>query len=401
MYTNVPSYLLHEGRSIYFRMAVPKSLRHLFNKREIKFSLGACVGLNEARSKAIRLASLLKRLIDSLKRRLRLNMPIEMSPEQIQTLVDEFAIKALDDFEDLRLKWGKLTPEFHRDHTRTLENFHRLTVNKTKENHLGFVASDVDNFLEERGITPEKDAVWYKRLSRSLLVAFQEVLDVEIKRNAGDYSQEYKRKAPAPSSHPMGSTTHPVPTPSQQAPSPRLKTLMIKYEQEKQNAGRWTEQTRLEIISAFDLFLEWAGEDITADQINHPLMTKYGEMLSLLPSRRNTRKPYKGKPLAEILKMDIPKEERQAHTTIVKGMGFISNFFKYVVKHGHMETNYAEGKTPEAPKRTKRTDEEVAAFTSDDLKRLFHSPEYTDDTHAKSFHYWIPIIAPVHGDEAE
>jgi len=77
-------------------------------------------------------------------------------------------------------------------------------------------------------------------------------------------------------------------------------------------------------------------------------------------------------------------------TTLNKQLDRASSLFKWAVRNGYMDRNPAEGlQLPSS----KRADEYRAAFDSDDLKRLFHSREYFEDTHKHSYRFWLPIIA--------
>lgn len=41
----------------------------------------------------------------------------------------------------------------------------------------------------------------------------------------------------------------------------------------------------------------------------------------------------------------------------------------------------------------RREHEATAPFVKDDLIKLFHSEDYLEDTHDKSFKFWMPILA--------
>ena len=60
------------------------------------------------------------------------------------------------------------------------------------------------------------------------------------------------------------------------------------------------------------------------------------------------------------------------------------------MKNGWMHFNPAEGMQLPDPRRD---DELRTVFSNEDLHKLFHSPQYKEDTHNHAYQFWVLIIA--------
>jgi integrase len=73
-----------------------------------------------------------------------------------------------------------------------------------------------------------------------------------------------------------------------------------------------------------------------------------------------------------------------------KHLNFASGVFKYSHSHGYIEQNPVEGLRI---RETKRSNANRAPFNEQDLKILFHSQQYLEDTHLHSYSFWFPVLA--------
>jgi integrase len=140
-------------------------------------------------------------------------------------------------------------------------------------------------------------------------------------------------------------------------------------------------------MTSLNLLKEVLG-DIPAAEINHATMRNYKQILMKLPPNLRKSPAYRDKSIQEVLASDASK--RMNTTTINKQLDRASSLFKWAFRNGYMDRNPAEGLQLPAKKRD---DEYRAVLSSDDLKKIFHSPEYVEDTHKYGYRFWLPVIA--------
>jgi len=97
-----PSYLLVQGTTYFFRMALPVDVRKILKRRELKVSLKTN-RLPDARRRAKRLSL----VGDELIRKAKTGHFRDMADEHIQALVNKALKKALDDDLKIRIDHGK------------------------------------------------------------------------------------------------------------------------------------------------------------------------------------------------------------------------------------------------------------------------------------------------------
>lgn len=152
--------------------------------------------------------------------------------------------------------------------------------------------------------------------------------------------------------------------------------------------GRWTPKTRLEMEASLKILTEFIGGDIPVNKIDRLSMAEFKKVLIMLPPNMNKDKRYKGKSIKEIVKMKPTKTI--STVTINKTLGRTQQLFEYAMAHGFMTFNPAKGLKV---KQTKRSDEVRAIYTPSDLDKLFNSDGYLNDTFAKDYYFWSPILA--------
>lgn len=172
-----------------------------------------------------------------------------------------------------------------------------------------------------------------------------------------------------------------------ETPSNDFSVVQEHYMNEVEKAESWTEKTKSENLSIFELFVRAMG-DLPVEQINRKVMTEYKAILMKLPPNMNKGAKYKDKAIKEIL--DSKPEKTLSVNTLNKYLRRLSGLFNYAVKNGCMQMNPAEGLQL---KSNKRADQEREAYTLEDLNKLFGSDEYTQRKHRQSYGFWAPLIA--------
>jgi len=168
--------------------------------------------------------------------------------------------------------------------------------------------------------------------------------------------------------------------------------LVKQYVEENQT---WSAKTKHENEAIFELFIRVSG-DLEVQKISRKLMSDYKKTMLRLPPRLSMHPSYKSMPIKKILKETHKLTSTPA--TVNKHLVRLSSLFKYAVLNGMMEHNPA---TEMQIKIKKRDDEHRAAFSDENLDKLFKSKEYVDDIHTHSFQFWIPILALYTGARLE
>ena len=140
-------------------------------------------------------------------------------------------------------------------------------------------------------------------------------------------------------------------------------------------------------MTSLRLLAEVLGDVPVAD-INNVSMRHFKETLLMLPPNLRKNPAYRDKSIAEVLALGVTKYMNPS--TINKQLDRAATLFKWAVQNGYVVRNPAEGlQLPEK----KRDDEYRAAFDSEDLKKIFNSHEYREDTHKFGYRFWLPVIA--------
>ncbi len=180
----------------------------------------------------------------------------------------------------------------------------------------------------------------------------------------------------SPSVRQAGNSAPPSPPPSTPDHPPAADSLSVakavgQYLQDGMTSGRWTPKTTHEVEAILSLLAE-VMEGMTMQQVTYQVMLDVKGKLARLPANLRKSPEYRAKPVAAILQMSIP---RPLHpTTLNKYLIQISAFFKWSVKHGFIDRNYAEGLTI---KRRIDTSTERLGYSPDDVARMLEVPIFT------------------------
>ncbi|WP_458774156.1 tyrosine-type recombinase/integrase [Desulforhopalus sp. 52FAK] len=162
--------------------------------------------------------------------------------------------------------------------------------------------------------------------------------------------------------------------------------LQESFFNEKKLSQEWRPKTKEDHEQVFKLFVEIIG-DIPVESIDKPMMRRFKDTVASLPPNMRKDKRYRNKSIKQILRMK-PEKTISTHT-INKYLSRLSNLFNYGVSHGFISANPANGLKV---KLKGRPDEERQAYSSDDLRKLFGSSEYSRRSFKHSYQYWVPLI---------
>lgn len=392
------AYLVRQHHSFCYRMVVPPRHRPSFGLTEIRYSLRTgSLSVAEFRAKTIAVYVL------GLIRQLEGGTPTvqTLTPEQLQGLIRDFVSECLQTWESQTLR--RTTDDegwlIEQDQLQLMQAEESEEISRRDFSRVSRIA---DSTLAAAKLTMPRDSDDYRKFCLELLKASQLLSEVWIERHQGNYGRtnaqvvaEAVSKVDVPASAlvatPQGANQAQAPAPP--TPEKNLLTKVIAdYSTEKRNADRWTDKTERENLACYHLFLSWAGEGIMVEDITAKVMREYKAALQKLPPNLEKSPQYRDKSIHEVLEMaDRGQVEKpMGIATINKNLNRMSTILAYARKNGYITVNPAEDMQLEQP----RQDEELRdAFTLDELRTLFNSPQYTTDTFKHPYQFWTPLLA--------
>ncbi len=390
---NSHSYLIKEPYSFYFRIKIPKDLQPTIARKELRYSLKTG-NLSAAKIKARYLAVQFQLLFRDIK-----SNKMDLSKEQIQKLLKEYKDRLFEQY-DMPVMYGQYSKEMPPETQTQRETEYQwscgykewLLEGLASGNYSEQVIPDwngddvsiekkVDDVLIQQGINPSeinKTSLKYSKLCQGFMRA--EMLGVEHyqKRLDGHYSDDFeealKESSPAPSA---------VATDEKQLIT--VKELIPLYIAEGMRDQRWSGKTPGEIESALKAFAELIGEDTAVSAINRDTMVDYKDKLRRLPP---ANKIPKGMTLPEAV--EIEHKKTLAVKTINKRLEFTLSFINFAADRNILQPFSTKRlKIKENQRNVDRRD----MFSQDDLKKIFHSKEYLEDSFDLYFRFWGPILA--------
>ncbi|WP_027709132.1 site-specific integrase [Zooshikella ganghwensis] len=172
---------------------------------------------------------------------------------------------------------------------------------------------------------------------------------------------------------------------------PKLSTLYEKYEAEK-IALNWGSKAADDYKTAFAALLDILG-DIPINQLGHEQATKYVEKILNYPARRTLGVNSK-KSLEELIASGVPNiTARTAKNHVTR----INTFFNWLKMKRYIPENYLSGLAPKG----KQTSTKKEAFSKNELRTIFSTSPFKDDSRCTPWRYWVPILALYTGARLE
>ena len=380
-----PTYLLSHPSGYIFRYCIPKDLKGVVGKGELRYSLKTG-SLSMAKYRARCMAGYVQMIIHNIRRGGRMS---ELTHEQINRILRKHYEETIEEDEVSRAKGqnrdGGYSDGYERCHGELISG------------DISRVAPFAETLLEENGIKLDRQSDNYKRFCRDLVKVQMRMLAECAQRAEGDYSGNFDKKWNMVPVLPWENKGGNRPSHNlENADSQHSLSIVIQeHIDEAKRAGTWQPKTEDENRKILELFLEMAG-DVSIDSVDRTRMHSIKQDLMKLPPNMNKSPRYRDKSLDEVLKMDIEKPMSVA--SVNKYLIRISSLFKYAAKAGYITSNPAEGMTL---RKTKRADEDRDPFSDEDLDKLFNSDEYQNDTHRKSYAFWTPLLALFTGARLE
>ena len=310
--------------------------------------------------------------------------------EDIKSLIRSYINEALDAEEDERLMCGPVTDELHQEIMEGIEGAIAEAQKDLRQNDFSTIEKLVDNqVLQPRGIEADKDSYEYKKLCRETIKAMTAFFKVQKKRESGDYSDELENPLTSSPVSPAAAADDDV---TQKPKDPSIGSLKENWFLENERADTWKPRTHKQYTGYFTIFLQILGEDTPVDTIDHATVRHIKETLLALPAGMNKKAAFKDKTVPEILEINKTEGHETLSVNTINGyITCLGAFFKWCVGNGYMSTNYADGAKIKV-NRQKRPDQIRQAFSPQDLRALFGSPDYKEDKHKESYQFWLPVL---------
>ncbi|WP_319760747.1 site-specific integrase [Maridesulfovibrio sp.] len=194
-----------------------------------------------------------------------------------------------------------------------------------------------------------------------------------------------------------------TPQVEQQAPSLTIEEAIEKYIQFKtEGPNPWGASSRKDIppqLRQFADMIHLKHGKIHINQLTRDHMQSYWKNLQKLPGTRTKR--YKGKSLAQLLKMKVPEQDLYKPKTLQTRFNAVRTFLNWAELEGMVEKVSRLNKVLEVPKSKTKTKSQRRSFTEKELKQLFSPEAYSKRYMRKDWHYWTPLLALFSGARIE
>lgn len=165
-----------------------------------------------------------------------------------------------------------------------------------------------------------------------------------------------------------------------------LSDVLKVYTAEKLKEGSWTDKTQDTAGSKHDLLVRIIG-DVPMRAIGTAQARDYKQVLQQLPRNINTKPLYRSKTIQQILA--LKPDGAMSVTTINNYLAWASTFFDWAERNGYVDRNPFRKLQLKNPKRP---DEARAAYTMEDLQKIFSTDQYREHKYLHSHYYWLPLL---------
>jgi integrase len=174
-------------------------------------------------------------------------------------------------------------------------------------------------------------------------------------------------------------------------PATRLSDVIKQYCDEQ--TLHWRYKTKLENQFLLDLLVEIIG-DKKIGALTLEDMRRYKDAVFKFPKNRTKIAKFKTLTVDEILKLDIPAEERFGARNAVKYLSRSKTFLKWARLNGFMSQDIGSVLTFKLPDREPKR---RIPFSTQDLRRIFGSEEYRKGLWKHHHHFWLPLLGAFTG----
>ena len=372
------AYLSRNNHSYCFRIRVPVDIQRYLGKKELRYSLRTGY-LGQAKLKARGLASMVQQLFQELRGdALRF---MELSDQEIQKLVLRHLDKIKAEY-DKPAPFGPFDPpplESDRDLSGFIDALSGLIGELQAEMAGGDYSKVIDEArsLLAQGDSIDEGSLGFKKLCAGLMRAEIKGIDYHRSRLAGKYGDDLEHsmnQAFPPKDRFQKPNILQLAKESQTDTNDTLKTILDEYWKRKK--GGWA-AAALESYERYQKrLIDHFGKDKPINTIDYKAMEQFRDKLKETGNR--------GKPIAD--------------KTVNLHLEFYSGVFNHAIQSGRISHNPLGG-----VKFADKRDQQLLndPFPKEDLVKLFHSKEYTNDTFINGWMFWLPVLSLYTGARLE
>ena len=417
----------------YFHCIIPKDLRDILGKSVIRISLknsDYCCSKNidhtlyfltQTIFKEFRIGKMKDITLEDVKDILR----IEVKKSLLHIHHYEYGTNVFDE-EKLNESISKADKE---------EEKLRDKLQKDYRGTLGLIESEIDKILISQKIIPDKFNIEYKGLVRRWIELKlkrqdwkKELLnksgkndddfrkEIEKEWSLGLWANDDVRLTPIIEGDNIPEPREPYLTQSnsievkynkvESSPSPLFSEVILKHlELMERNKRRG--QTIKETEQTYEDVIELIGDKPISEYTNTD-GRDYRTSIISLPKNRKKMKQYRDFNLHELLKMDVPEEDRLSVDTQSKLISRMTSLWNFLIDEypDYVTQNVFKKKSVTISSR--KAKDKRDNFTDEDIQTIFHHKNYlpsifegnTNQT-IKFHYYWIPILACLCGARLE
>ena len=418
----------------FFRCIIPKDLRSILGKSQIRISLKNSDYCN-SKIVANSLYIVSKNLFDEL----RLDPMKNITIEDVKDILRIEVRKSLLNIH--HYQYG--TNVFSKDKlsesiSKTIKEEERLRdrLEKDYKDTLGVIEREIDKILITLDLDPNKESVEYKGLVRRWIELklmrqdWKRDLLNESGRNDEDFKKEIEEKwrlslwdnvddmilPPIIEGDDIPEPTQPYLTQSnsievkynkvESSPSPLFSEVIPKHlDQLRRNKRR--EQTIKETQQTYEDVIELIGDKPISEYSNID-GRDYRTSIISLPRNRKKIKKYRDFNLHELLKMNVPEEDRLSGDTQTKLISRMTSLWNFLIDEYPEFVNQNVFKKKSVTISTRKAKDKRESFTDEDIKTIFHHKNYLPSIFEANLnqkikfpYYWIPILACLMGARLE
>ena len=368
----------HPKSGVYrFRRAVPPDLRPTIGKTEIVETLNT-KDLTEAKRRVKEVGLRIDAMFDAARAG-----KCGITIGDVQQIACSWKAEQLRQDEQERLS----KPAFSATPAATIDLLHRqweqeLSLREMKRaldrrDYLP-IEQTVSSLLQESGRAVDRRTEGFQALCRALLEASIDVVQEQINRSMGDWTD-----AATPSAQlPRSTRSKPTRTSGGTPLSKILELWITERKPRPKIADEWRE--------VFRRFREVIGSDVAIEDVCKDDVREFKQAMQKMP--RVLSSVQRRKTLPEIICAfeAIPGIERIANTTINKKLGALSSVFSWAIDNGYVESNPAS----RLRLSTKSNRKPRLPYDDSDLTAIFHSSIYTDERSVQEpSTFWLPLMA--------
>lgn len=312
---------------------------------------------------------------------------------EINKLIREYIIKGLDEFDQQQAEGRPGNSDTVDD---DIDGFWAALLESrmalAERRHVKFMSFHVDLFLDEMGLSLDKESDEYKRLCREFLKANIRIMEANRSKLTGHFEDT----DPIAVMRDLGVTPEipaqvqqPQTEPADQGPSIKMSELIDEYQVRKLESKRWTQGTVRNHRPKMNALIQFVGNR-PVNTVSVDDMRQFAKVLELLPPGFARLPKYKD--ISGLLPDALEGEHKKKldPTTRREYLNFAKSVFAHAVENQYIDANpVISGIIPQKKKHARRQRD---AFSVVDLRNIFDPETYLNWSKGKPERFYVPLL---------